>query len=195
MRVTAKKKEATRLKVLEVAQGLFKSRGFHETTARDLAAGVGVAAGTIFNYFPSKEAIVLQLMADRLERATKSFERRSRDAATLEEDVFLFISTGLRELKPLRSFISPVLESHLGPTCGSDANENDIRASHLEFVCTLFAGHGRTEPLSATQLQMYWLIYAGVLAFWARDSSRKQEDTLALLDQSLNMFLTWLDAN
>jgi len=32
-----------------------------------------------------------------------------------------------------------------------------------------------------------------VLAFWANDRSPKQEDTLALVDQSLNMFVGWLD--
>jgi hypothetical protein len=31
-----------------------------------------------------------------------------------------------------------------------------------------------------------------VLAFWTADKSPRQEDTLALLDQSLNMFAAWL---
>jgi hypothetical protein len=35
-------------------------------------------------------------------------------------------------------------------------------------------------------------LYTGVLAFWAGDKSPKQEDTLALLDQSLTMFVGWL---
>ena len=39
---------------------------------------------------------------------------------------------------------------------------------------------------------MYWTLYTGVLAFWAGDKSPKQEDTLALLDQSLAMFVAWL---
>jgi hypothetical protein len=40
--------------------------------------------------------------------------------------------------------------------------------------------------------QLYWTLYTGVLAFWAEDASPKQEDTLALLDQSLQMFVGWL---
>jgi hypothetical protein len=39
---------------------------------------------------------------------------------------------------------------------------------------------------------MYWTLYTGVLAFWAGDKSPKQEDTLALIDQSLAMFVNWL---
>ena len=41
---------------------------------------------------------------------------------------------------------------------------------------------------------MYWLLYTGVLAFWTKDASVKQEDTLALLDQSMKMFVAWLNA-
>ena len=42
-------------------------------------------------------------------------------------------------------------------------------------------------------LQLYWTLYTGVLAFWASDASPKQEDTLALLDESMTMFADWLE--
>jgi hypothetical protein len=41
-------------------------------------------------------------------------------------------------------------------------------------------------------VQVYWSLYTGVLAFWSADTSPRQEDTLALLDQSLNMFAAWM---
>jgi len=34
-----------------------------------------------------------------------------------------------------------------------------------------------------------------VLVFWANDKSPKQEDTLALIDHSINMFVGWLRDN
>jgi hypothetical protein len=51
--------------------------------------------------------------------------------------------------------------------------------------------HGFPD-LSPVTLQVYWTLYIGVLVFWAADKSPKQEDTLALLDQSLTMFVAWL---
>ncbi len=195
MRVTASTRKATRLKILEVAQELFDSQGFQETTSRDLAAGVGIAAGTTFNYFPSKEAIVLQLIADALEKSEATFPRRVRDGSTLEEDLFLHVSTGLRQLKPLRRFAAPAVEAYLGPAASAGASDpgESVRTRHLETVSNLLSRHGRAEPPTAMQLQMYWLLYTGVLAFWAKDSSRKQEDTLALLDQSMKMFVNWIE--
>jgi hypothetical protein len=41
---------------------------------------------------------------------------------------------------------------------------------------------------------IYWALYVGVLSFWARDSSPKQEDSLAMLDRSMNMFVAWLQS-
>ena len=41
---------------------------------------------------------------------------------------------------------------------------------------------------------MYWALYVGVLFFWSADKSSQQEDTLALLDESLSMFVAWLNA-
>jgi hypothetical protein len=53
--------------------------------------------------------------------------------------------------------------------------------------------HGLTE-LSPVALQMYWALYVGVLFFWSADKSSQQEDTLALLDEALSMFVAWLNA-
>jgi len=43
-------------------------------------------------------------------------------------------------------------------------------------------------------MQLYWTLYLGVLAYWATDVSPKQEDTMALLDQSLMLFVASLEA-
>ncbi len=40
--------------------------------------------------------------------------------------------------------------------------------------------------------RLYWTLHTGILAFWAEDPSPKQEETLALIDDSLNMFGAWL---
>ncbi len=193
-RVTAATKEATRARILEAGRESFVRCGFAETTTRDIARQAGIAAGTLFNYFTSKEEIVLQLMSEALlARTEKAFLRRRRDGSSLEEDLFLFVSTGLRQLKPLRRFIAPALETNLSPASQDTSGPGPaIRVGHLEFLAGLLSQHGLAEPPTGMQLQMYWVLYTGVLSFWARDESRKQENTLALLDQSIGMFITWL---
>jgi len=47
--------------VLTAALALFAERGFHGTAIPDIAARAGIAAGTIYRHFASKEALVNEL--------------------------------------------------------------------------------------------------------------------------------------
>ncbi len=55
--------EARRAQILDAAAAVFAERGFHRTTIRAIAAAAGVAEGTIYNYFDSKDALLIGLMA------------------------------------------------------------------------------------------------------------------------------------
>ena len=52
-------KERTRRDLLDAARKLFAERGFHATSAADIAAAAGVTERTLFRYFPTKLALVL----------------------------------------------------------------------------------------------------------------------------------------
>lgn len=193
MRVTEERKTATRRQILDAAIELFRSRGFEATTTRDIAAAAEIASGTVFNYFSTKEAIVAAAAGEFLAKARSGFARRPNEG-DLAEELFALVAAELRQLKPLRKFIAPVLETSLSPLInGTNPPCDSLRTDHLELVAGIARRHGRPE-LSAVALQMYWTLYTGVLAFWAGDKSPKQEDSLALLDQSLGMFVGWLQA-
>ena len=64
-----------------------------------------------------------------------------------------------------------------------------IRVEHLEAVGRLIAGRAPEGALSPVVWNLYWTLYTGVLAFWASDTSRHQEDTLAVLDHYLRAFV------
>lgn len=53
-----------RREILEAATDLFRERGFDVTTVQAIAGKAGVAAGTVYLYFPSKEAILVALQED-----------------------------------------------------------------------------------------------------------------------------------
>ena len=77
------KGEETRKQILEVAMGLFRQKGFHETTMRDVAAEAGMALGAAYYYFPSKEAIV----ASYYDFVQAEHRRRSREILGRENDL------------------------------------------------------------------------------------------------------------
>ena len=191
MRVTAETKAATRRTILDAARRLFAENGFETTTTRDIARAARIASGTLFNYFPTKEGIVACLAAEAMDDALANGAPDNADAQTFEEALFALVAAGLRRMKPLRKHLPALLDTSLSPLATvPDEASVSLRARHLEAVATLAAGHD--HDLSPTALQLYWTLYTGILVFWANDESPKQEDTLALIDDSLNMFAGWL---
>lgn len=55
---TERKKEETKQKIIREAMHLFASQGVEETTMEHIAVQVDIAKGTLYNYFPVKEAII-----------------------------------------------------------------------------------------------------------------------------------------
>lgn len=52
---------ATERRILDVATRLFYERGYHATTMREIAAGVGIKAGSLYNHFPGKQDILVRI--------------------------------------------------------------------------------------------------------------------------------------
>src|SRR5688572_4819882 len=96
MRVTAETRSATRQRILEAAHTLFAAQGFEAATTRDLARAAGIGVGTLFNYFPTKEAVAHCLLSEAYALAARKFESDlARDAAeplSLEEELFAHIA-------------------------------------------------------------------------------------------------------
>lgn len=192
MRITSEEKAATRKRILDAAKNLFRARGFDQATTRDIGKEVGIATGTMFNYFGSKEAIVVELAAHAFEKSQREFAKNRRSKATAEEDLFALIATQLRHLRSLRKFIRPLLDTALMPV---ELPKHDgaaaLRVELNEQFVQILVDHGVDDP-TAVQLSILWALYVGVLTSWGKDKSPKQEDSLALLDQSMRMFVGWL---
>jgi AcrR family transcriptional regulator len=190
MRITAEAKTATRQRILTVAAQLFQKQGWENATTRDIALAAGIANGTLFNYFASKDAIAAALIEDAMAASHKEFSRRRTGEEPLEEDLFSFEWTVLKGLRKSRRFLAPALEVIFSPLAQPQRAEAgaSVRIGHLETVRQILAGHGIPQPVPAVMLQLYWTLHLGVFAFWAADDSPHQEDTLALLDRSLRLF-------
>jgi AcrR family transcriptional regulator len=88
-----RKKEATRQKIVSVALRLFQKHGFDATTMEEIAEQADIAKGTLYNYFPVKEAILDEFIqrsfreqhAARMLRLQHLPDTRSRLRAILSE--------------------------------------------------------------------------------------------------------------
>ena len=76
MSVREYQKKRRRERIFQAAMALFRQRGFRETTASDIAKAAHVSRGTFFNYFPYKEAVLLEYGALLLTRLKEEVKRR-----------------------------------------------------------------------------------------------------------------------
>ena len=72
----ARKKAATWQAIRSAALTLFEERGFDAVSVTDIAAAANVARGTFFNYFPNKEAVVVNYDAHEAEFQRGLMDRR-----------------------------------------------------------------------------------------------------------------------
>jgi AcrR family transcriptional regulator len=185
MRVTADTKAKTRGRILAAGRKLFAEKGFDGTTTRDLAHLARVASGTLFNYFPSKESLAVQILTEAMDRGRATFDSRRYETDSIEEEMFALVAAEIREMGPYRSIVGPVVETAMSPL---GVEGEAIRSRHLEAVAEIIHrrhGHGAATSVN---LHLYWSLYLGVLAFWARDESPNQGDSLVLLDQATRLF-------
>jgi AcrR family transcriptional regulator len=195
MRVTAEAMESTRRNLVRAARGLFVKKGWEYTTTRRIAKTAGVAAGTLFNYFDSKEAIAAELISEALQQAQGVVEQRRRPGETVEEELFSLIWTELTNLREYRKFLPAAAETIFSPLrrLTPESPGESLRRKHLEAVERVIARHHVDVPIPDVTLQLYWTLYLGVFAHWAIDDSPHQEDSLAVLDQSLKLFVSLLN--
>jgi AcrR family transcriptional regulator len=69
-----------RQQILAAAAELFASRGFHGVSIDDLGAAVGISGPAIYRHFPSKEAMLADMLVGISERLLAEGRRRVRQA-------------------------------------------------------------------------------------------------------------------
>lgn len=84
-----------REEILDAATRLFAERGFPDTDLDSVAAVIGVAKGTIYNYFPSKRDLFLAAVdrgvADMHQAILAGIDRDGDGLACIEKAIVIFI--------------------------------------------------------------------------------------------------------
>lgn len=74
--------DLTRQRLIRAALELFTTRGYHDTTTAQIAKKAGIAEGTIYRHFASKQHLANELYRAAQRWAAKVIQEKSRDAGT-----------------------------------------------------------------------------------------------------------------
>ena len=69
-----KRRKSLKIKILAKGRILFWKKGYRNTTVKDIASACGCQAGNVYNYFPSKEAILYTMLREEMEHVISSIK-------------------------------------------------------------------------------------------------------------------------
>ena len=197
----AQSKQVIRDRIVKGALTLFQTKGFDTTTTKAIARKAGIAEGTVFNYFRTKEDIALFFFEEEVDHAIAAVRDDPRlRKAPLEEKLFKLVHSQLEFLAPYERFIGAALLHALNPASHLGAfshRAQQLRHRYLAFVAELIEDSSpkrKNDALSWLVPEAFWIYYLGVLLFWLYDTSKDKQNTLAFLDRSLNVGVSFLKA-
>jgi AcrR family transcriptional regulator len=188
----ASKKESTKERILDAALEMFRKHGLHGTTTKRISSKAGIAEGTLFNYFKTKEDLALFFFQREIHSLIEWYhgEKRLREAP-LSEKLFAIIHRQLEYLAVSENFIGEVFfralepKSRLSPL---SLESQELRVKYLKFIRDVLAEateNGEIPPVGDLGAHVVGLFYLGIVAHWLNDLTPGKQRTLALLDRGL----------
>lgn len=93
----SRKKAKRRDEIIAAARTLFATQGIDATTMADIAAAAGISAPTVFNYFGSKDGVLIALISEGTMEAREQDRllhwRDDKDLGALIVELFLRVSS------------------------------------------------------------------------------------------------------
>ena len=188
-------KENTRRAILRAALDLFAEKGFYRTTTKAISKKAGIAEGTLFNYFETKEDLALYFFEESLAEMIEWYQSdRGMKRAALPEKLFGITEHLLDSLAPYEEFIGAVYLrtlaaplSKLGPF-SLQSQERHLR--YLRFIRDVLAEAeeaGEIPRVGDLGAHAFGVFQLAIISYWLQDVSRGKEQTLALLDRCLKL--------
>ena len=151
-----------REEIIEAAKRCFTSRGFHATSMVDIAREFGMSTGHIYNYFPSKLAIIEEVTA-------RGLEEFYRDTYIIQSNLDSYEET----LKNMRKILLPMLseervriylellnEAAHDPTLRAVLTKADAKAR--EHLMGLSPNLNPDNPMDQAEMEVRMETYDGI---------------------------------
>jgi len=180
-----RKKLMTKEMILDQAGELVKNQGLDACNMRDLATGLGVAVGTIYNYYTSQDELFLDLFEASW---TKTIEKLSRvnDREVYDEEAFRqYISILINEISN-RKGLGSVVFGKLGVSKEFARSPLKLFEGIADPLLRIIASSDKNQHLDEDGIRMIaeWILYA-VNAFFLFERSNQE----AFIEELIHRFI------
>ncbi len=176
-----REKKQRRQDILDAARALFWKRGYEGTTMPQIAGSAELAPGTLYLYFPSKQALYAELLFEGYDMLRERMETAVAPGGTpyaLAEaviDVFLGFSREHPQYFDIMFFVIR-REGHAMSELALEPDQVARLTDHQNSCVHVAAGvlHAAHPDLSEEQIQLLvdtvWSMLAGVVLYFHRDT-------------------------
>ncbi|WP_168176645.1 TetR/AcrR family transcriptional regulator [Williamsia sp. 1135] len=163
-------RDARRRDILTAGAALLADKGYAALQMRDVAKGAGISPGTIYTYFPTKEALFAELYAQRLILLHNAIEP---ECVSAEDPVALFVLVATEYLDVYRTYGRELniwsLLDHTGATASSAHTEALTSAAHKVLAALhasldrMYSARPEIERVDITSaLTLLWATITGL---------------------------------
>lgn len=187
------KGEQTRALILETAMQLFLERGYEETTMRAIAERAGVALGSAYYYFRSKEQLIQAFYSRTHQEHVAQAEHVLRTERTLRGRLLGVMQAKLRTIEPYHRFSGVLFRTAADPESPLHPFSPESLPARLEatelFAEVVRGAEDRRLPkdLEAELPDLLWMYLMGIILFWIHDRSPGRVRTWTLMERTVDL--------
>jgi AcrR family transcriptional regulator len=187
------KGEQTRQLIMETAVQMFMERGYEETTMRAVAERAGVALGSAYYYFRSKEQLIQAFYGRTHQEHLAAAAETLRTQRTLRDRLHGVMVAKLRTIEPYHRFSAVLFRSAADPESPLNPFSAESLPSRLEatelFAEVVRGAEDRKIPkdLEKELPDLLWTYHMGVILFWIHDRSPGRARTWRLMERTVDL--------
>jgi AcrR family transcriptional regulator len=200
MKISQDQKEANRKALITAAVDIISEKGFKAATMRQIAKAAGMGEATIYNYFPTKEAILYAYYEDHMADCVEELGSiPDFNTFSLQEQLQSLFDTSLNRYLADREFVAQTFQTVLLGSSRNWARMKVIRNTFLEAVNDMLsaaaeAGEIPDQVFQDLMGQFFMDAYIGIIHYWLSDTSDGFANTHVLSDRGLDLACAMLKA-
>lgn len=171
--------------ILDAAERVFAARGYPATTVKDVAQEAGVATGTVYLYFPSKEELFLALIDRGIRAVLEGIVQARQGQPDVVAKLAASLRGAVRVFSAHRDLARVALLQAPGamPACEERlAQLHRLFAAYVEQDLEEACAAGLIPPLDTRVAAWAWVgSFAEVLLAWVRGDARDLEEVVPAL--------------
>lgn len=193
MKISASQKVENRQAILDAAVDVIVEKGFRAASMRTVARNAGVGDATIYNYFPTKEALLYGYYQDAIEAAAGALEHVDGiESFDLREKLQVFLETILEGFLKDREFVALTFNSVFFHPLPVDRSIKAIRTRFVGVVKNLSEQAVEAGELPGVMFEelvhlCIWDFFVASVLYWLKDDSEQFTNTTVFIDKSLDL--------